>query len=139
MLLVFTTAINIVVSTVLYRRFYLLGRQHRRQIEALEMAVLTHIRRETRSAHTMAMILGSMYVTHLPRFITAIVSAFKPLDPQAMQTSYAICALFALSNGACNTVIYCLRNKEVKERVMRLLGFNLPSPNMPPTAATSTV
>ena len=119
-----TSMVYVTISSVMHMRVYFLGRKHRRQIIAQQMTVSARVRRQTHSVRTVAMILGAMYLTEMPYYVFAIVHSIHSLDIESYFIAYTVSTLSIFSNGALNSVIYCMRNSQIKKGVLNTLRLS---------------
>ena len=119
--------VNLLVTTLLYSKIYLVLRRHKNQIQALQVQqtsqndeMATNFAKLRRSAVGIFYVYLVFLVCYLPRFIClAALNIYSPCSYLKIFSLYSL--TLVLLNSSLNPFIYCWKMKHIRHAMMNTL------------------
>jgi len=121
-----STAVGVLLTTLVYIRIYLTVRRHKNQIQAMQVQNTVQTGEMANSASLYKSAVGTFYVylvfliCYLPIFIWS--AALAVYDPSIALKKYLLFSFtLVFLNSSLNPVIYCWKMRHIRHAVMEIL------------------
>ena len=120
--------ISVYIAGICYCYVYIysetLRQKKRLQTEQLSQEEAKRVKKDNKTAHTLAIILGALIVTYLPLMMFILVLTMfsisnNTLSPVVAVTFYSWASTSVLLGSLANPIIYCWRNKKLRRKTAR--------------------
>ena len=125
------------ISAIGYTNGYIFS-ETQRQKKRLKTEQLPHeeaqrIKKDSKAANTLAILLGALILTYVPIIITVVVAASSDnvLQSRVLNILWRWASSFFLLNSLFNPIIYCWRTKNLRQAFLEILHLRQPE-NSPP-------
>ena len=125
MVLTVSGALAIAVIIACYSAIYRVTRQHRKKISnAPSLGTFTNEVRsqrvkEHRRSNTMAIIILVLFACYLPNLVCSMLESIVGFNLDLAYVAWHWTGLLVFFNSSLNPVLYCIRNKDIRNSVIR--------------------
>ena len=115
--------ISLVGTAVIYVRIFREARRHQKVIATLQTCSGPNAQaKDTKLAKTVLLVFGALLVCYTPGMIILLVRTIKGDTPALLYVAYPWAETSIFINSSLNPLIYCWRNRDIRNAVFRLVG-----------------
>ena len=135
--IILSTLVLVAIVAIGYTYCYIFSesrRQKRRlQTEQLSGEEATRLKKESKAANTLTLILATLVITYIPTIVLSFLTAYSEdiLEPHISSVIWSWVATFVLLGSLRNPIIFFWRVKKLRRTILKILHYRQPE-NSPP-------